>query len=227
MAAENVHAGHRERLRDEFAAHGAEAFSDVRSLELLLFYAIPRKDTNELAHALLNEFGSLYNVFSASVDELCRVDGIGRSTAVLIRLIPELSQKALREKLNSGQTVIRSTDAACELIRSHFGYESAERFVLFCLDNKNRVIKSEAVSTGVVNSVSVDVRKVAEIALSAKSAACIVAHNHPAGDCQPSPEDKAVTARLKDALAVLGIALIDHIIVGESKEFSFAAAGLL
>lgn len=227
MAAENVHAGHRERLRDEFAANGAEAFSEVRSLELLLFYAIPRRDTNELAHALLKEFGSLYNVFSASVDDLCRVEGIGRNTAILIHLIPELSLKAERERLRSGAAVIRSTEAACEYVRGWYGFDNAEKFVVFCLDNANRVIRCEAICSGVVNSVNVDIRKVAEIALSAKSAACIVAHNHPGGDCQPSQEDRNVTSRLREALSVLGISLLDHIIVGENGTFSFAAAGLL
>ena len=224
---ENLHAGHRQRLKKEFLEHGAEGFSEVRALELLLFYALARQDTNPLAHSLLDRFGSLHGVLTASVAELCTVDGIGENTAILIRLIPELSRLSEYGRSLKNREKIDSSFAAGSLISTCFAVENSEKFVLFCLDSQKRIKRQEEISRGVVNSVGVDVRRVAEIALSYKAAACIAAHNHPDGDSYPSVEDREVTAKLREALSLLGIPLLDHIIVGADGYFSFADAGLL
>ena len=227
MKPEQVHQGHRERLRQEFISLGAESFSEVRALELLLFYAVSRRDTNPLAHALLEEFGSLDGVFSASVENLCRVDGVGESTAVLIRLIPELYRKSESARNKRERKVIDSTAAAAQLARSCFAGEGSERFLLFCLDAGKALKKQVEVSRGVVNSVNVDVRRTAELALKNNASACIIAHNHPDGDVSPSEEDRLVTRRLSEALGVLGIPLLDHIIVSGEDTFSFLDAGIM
>lgn len=223
----NLHKGHRKRLKKEFLEHGAEGFSEVRALELLLFYALSRQDTNPLAHRLLDRFGSLYGVFSASVAELCTVNGIAENTAILIRLIPELFRLSEYGRRQIKNNIIDSSFAAGNLLSSCFAGESNEKFMLFCLDSRKRIKRQEEISRGVVNSVGVDVRRIAEIALSYKSAACIVAHNHPDGEAFPSSEDREVTTMICETLKMLGIPLLDHIIVGTDGYFSFADANLL
>ena len=227
MKEKNPHVGHRERLRQEFIRLGADSFSEVRALELLLFYALPRVDTNPLAHALLDRFGSLHAVLSASVAELCTVDGVGESTAVLIRLVPELYRRGETELKRKKITSVRNSAAAGELAMSFFKGENSEKFLLFCLDAKNNLTKWEEISRGVVNSVNVDIRRVAELALLNKAVSCVVAHNHPSGDVSPSREDRAVTEQIASALSALHISLLDHIIVGRDEYFSFADASLL
>lgn len=227
MKETQVHQGHRDRLRQEFIRLGAESFSEVRALELLLFYAVARQDTNPLAHALLDRFGSLSGVFSATVAELCQVDGIGEKTAVLIRLVPELYRKGEMERTRREVHVIDSTTSAGKMAICCFAGESRERFLLFCLDAGKNLKKQEEIGRGVVNSVNVDIRRVAELALNNGSSACIVAHNHPDGDVRPSEEDRLVTKKLKEALQVLGIPLLDHIIVSGKQYFSFLDAGMM
>ena len=223
----NIQKGHRKRLKKEFLEHGADGFSEVRALELLLFYALARQDTNPLAHKLLDRFGSLYGVFSASVAELCTVDGIAENSAILIRLIPELFRLSEYGRRQIKNNKIDSSFAAGNLLSSCFTGESNEKFMLFCLDSRKRIKRQEEISRGVVNSVGVDVRRIAEIALSYKSAACIVAHNHPDGEAFPSSEDREVTTMICETLKMLGIPLLDHIIVGTDGYFSFADANLL
>ncbi len=222
----SIHDGHRQRLRDCFRKDGLAGFDGIRSLELLLQFAIPRRDTNPIAHALLDRFGSLRNVFDASEQELCQVEGIGPSAAVLIRLIPQIIRKSEVDRATE-LTLIRSTQDARDYLMPRFFLERDELAVLLCLDSQKRVIQCVELSRGVVNTVSVDLRRVLEIALKQRASSLILAHNHPDGAARNSREDDLVTGQLLQSLRTLGIELTDHLIFARDAWFSYRDTGTL
>ena len=147
-----VHDGHRERLRARFAEHGLESFNELNALELLLCYAIPRRDTNELAHRLLDAFGSLSGVFQASMQELTSIPGIGENSAMLILMVPQIVKKAHVSKAKETKIIRNSTDAGNYLL-PYFLDEQDEIVMMLCLDNKRAVICCREMGRGVVNCV--------------------------------------------------------------------------
>lgn len=221
-----IHDGHRERLRDCFRKDGLAGFDSVRALELLLQFAISRKDVNPIAHALLDRFGSLQEVFEASEQELCQVDGIGPSSAVLIRLVPQILKKSQVDRAASMPYILSPTDAKNYLM-PHFLYETEEMVMLLSLDSQKRVIKCMELSRGVVNSVSIDVRRIMEIALKQRACSLILAHNHPDGPARNSREDDLVTGQLFQSLRTVRIELSDHLIFGRDGVFSYRDSGTL
>ncbi|MGI5977798.1 MAG: JAB domain-containing protein [Candidatus Limivicinus sp.] len=221
-----IHDGHRERLRQRFTEHGLENFNEVNALELLLFYAIPRRDTNEIAHALLDRFGSLSAVFEAGVQELRDVPGVGESTAVLISLIPQIMRKALILKESGRGAILSSTDAGDYLV-PRFMYMTEEHILLLCLNSKKQINACIDVGSGVVNASETSTRKIVETALKYRASSVILAHNHPDGFAIPSREDDMVTKQVCSSLELVGIQLIDHIIVSGEDYVSYADSGLI
>ena len=221
-----VHDGHRERLRQSFLEHGLSSMNDINALELLLFYAVPRRDTNELAHLLLQHFGSLDGVFSASAEELCEVEGIGTYAASLLTLVPEIMKKSRLSKSREIRQ-IRSSDDAGKYLLPYFMNERDEVVYLLCLDSKRAVICCAEMGRGVVNSVDTSVRRIVEKALKVKACSVIVAHNHPDGLALPSREDDLFTKCLYNALETVGIRLEDHIIVADEDYISVADTGMM
>lgn len=220
-----VHDGHRQRMKSRFKESGASAFDDHNLLELLLYYAVPRRDTNELAHNLINRFGSYSAVLEASIDELMTVDGIGENTAVLIKLVPEMSR---RHMLNMAtEKTIDSASKAGKYFVAKYTYETVEVAYAMFLDSKNRIISCREISRGVVNGTDISIRAIAEQALSCKATSVIIAHNHPDGIPVPSAEDELTTQKIKVALSTVGIRLADHIVVGGDKFVSFIDFGLM
>ena len=223
----NIHSGHRKRLREEFVNSGLNGFSDVRTLELVLSYAIPRRDTNVIAHALLDRFKKLENVFSASIAELKAVPGMGESSAILIKLVLELQKKNQTASGILKRGRMSGVDEAGRYIQSFFIGARDEKLMLFCLDASNKLIQSEEIASGVVNHVTADVRRIAELALNNKSSVCILAHNHPDGILNPSQDDIEVTKRVSSALNALDIRLVDHFIITPDDYYSFSGHGLI
>ena len=221
-----VHDGHRDRLRQSYLEHGLMSMNDINALELLLFYAIPRRDTNEIAHRLLDRFGSLDGVFSASAEELQEVEGIGENAAALLTLIPEIMKKSRVSKSREIRQ-IRSSDDAGACLLPYFLNERDEVVYLLCLDTKRCVICCAEMGRGVVNSVDTGIRRIVEKALKVRASSVIIAHNHPDGIALPSREDEVFTRALYNALETVGIRLEDHIIAAEDDYTSMADTGLL
>ncbi len=221
-----VHDGHRARLRQSFLEHGLQSMNDINALELLLFYALPRRDTNETAHLLLERFGSLHGVFSAPIEDLREVDGIGDYAAALIALVPEIMKKSSLSKSREIRQIRSSSDAG-EYLLPYFMNEQDEVVYMLCLDSKRAVICCAEMGRGVVNTVDANIRRMVEKALKVKACSVIIAHNHPDGIAIPSREDDIFTRCLYNALDTVGIRLEDHIIVADEDYISIADSGMM
>lgn len=221
-----IHDGHRERMKVRFQKNGLDAFDDHSVLEFILFYSMPRIDTNDLAHRLINHFGGLDAVFEAPIDELLKVKGLGKSSAILIRLIPEAAKRYQVVKAH-GNIILNSTESAGEYLIPHFLYERDEVVIAVCLDAKLKVITCREISRGVTNSTNVSIRKIVEFALSQNASSILLSHNHTSGIAIPSADDKLTTKQIKTALDMVGIWLVDHIVVAGDDFVSMRDSGLL
>ena len=213
----NVHSGHRKRVKANVLNNGFLQLEDHRLLELILFYSIPQADTNSLAHDLLNEFGSLKEVFKADVERLVKVNGVGENTAVLLATIGEAHRRLIKLSLDK-KSVYKTVESYKELAKSVLYGEKNEQVVIFCFDSANRLKKSVVISEGNENSSYIDVRKAVQIAMDANATNAVIAHNHPASDCEPSAMDIDSTRSLCVLFRKLNMVLCDHIIVGENGD---------
>ena len=221
-----MHEGHRNRLKMRVLKEGLDSFESHQVLELLLFYSIPRKDTNELAHELIKKFGSLSGVFEADPKELSKISGVGESTAFLLSLIPHLARRYSKDKWGDKPEISSSTKAG-QFTVSLFAGRTYEAFFVICLDAQNRVIYSDLVHEGTINEAPVYPRVLVETALRHKANSVILAHNHPGGSLNPSRADIEATNNIRNALEAISIKVIDHIIVCGEKYYSFAENGRL
>ena len=221
-----IHDGHREKMRRRFLQGGLEPFADHEALELLLYYAIPRRDTNPIAHALMERYGSLSAVLTAPVEDLQRVAGIGESAAVLLKLAPQLYRKARLSDAEQ-ETVLSSVERVGAYLLERFAGEKNEVVYQLCLDRKGRLLACKKLGEGGIASADLDVRRLVENAILTGASAVILSHNHPSGVALPSRDDYAATDRAKAALNVVGVALTDHIIVADGDFVSMADSGYL
>ena len=220
-----VHDGHRDRLRARFLADGLSGFDPHTVLELLLFYARPRCDTNELAHRLIEHFGSFSAVVDAPLEELTRVGGIGERSAVLIKMIPELGAYYHNSRLEPG-VVLDGTDKAGAYFLPRFFGKQSEEVWMAALDDKRKVLRCSCVSNeGIVNAVRITVRQIVSEAVNSNATGVVLAHNHPGGVALPSMADKQVTRQAYLALKLINVQLADHIIVSGDDYVSLADSG--
>ena len=217
----NPHVNHRARLRETFRKVGIDKMPDHNVLELLLFYSIPRKDTNEIAHRLLATFGSLDRVFNAPYERLLEVEGMGENSALLISLVPGLCRRYLE---SSAEKKINLSDAEKmkEFVAAKFYGCDVERFYLVCLDAMGTLINCCELGTGTTGTVVIDKRATLETAFRNNADTVIFAHNHPNGIAAPSKEDINMTSDFVSLFKKVGIRLADHIIVGGTDVISLA-----
>ena len=222
----SIHEGHRERMRKQLKTSGMDSLSDVQVLEMLLYYAAPRGDTNPAAHALLKRFGTLDGVFSAPETELRKIDGVGEAAAQLLLLVPQVARRCLMSR--SMQIQVLDTTSKCgQYLLPFFHGEREEVVYLLCLDAKCKALDCVLIHRGGVNVASIAARKVVKTALDANATSVVLAHNHPSGLALPSPEDRQTTLVLKRALEAVGVVLADHIIVADGDFVSMRDDGIL
>jgi DNA repair protein RadC len=219
--------GHRRRLKGRLAGAGLSAFQDHEAVELILTYALARKDVKPLAKELLRTFGSFRGLLDAPLAELLKVKGISEHTALLFRLIKDASDRYLREKVLALPDVIASPGDLLNYCRSRMGGLKDEQFRLIYLNTRNRVIEEEVLQEGTVDQTAVYPRKVLERAIRFKATALIMVHNHPSGSAQPSAEDRELTRNLVQAAGNLQIKVHDHLIIGRDSHFSFLENNIL
>lgn len=216
--------GHRQRLKARFADHGLDGLQDYEVLELLLSYAITRRDVKPVAKELLRNFGTLKRVVDAPLDRLQDISGVGRHSALLLKLCRELLMLYMEAPELERQTV-KSPEQIANLCRARLEGLPEEQFLVLFLDNRHRLIQSEVIHRGTVDMSVVYPREVLSQALKYRAAAILVAHNHPGGSLTPSAEDVRITLDLQKASATLGIRLLDHLIVAGSQVVSLKESG--
>ena len=214
-------------MRRRFLSGGLEQFADHEALELLLYYAIPRRDTNPIAHALIDRYGSLSAVLAAPVEDLQKVEGIGESAAILLKLVPRLCAKARLADADRQELILNTASRAGAYLLERFYGEQNEVIYQLCLDRKGKLLACKKLGEGSIASAALDVRKLVENAILHSASSVVLAHNHPSGIASPSHEDYAATDRARNALETIGVALADHIIVADGDFVSLAESGYL
>ena len=213
-------------MKARYLKEGLDSFEDHQVLEMLLFYAIPMKDTNELAHKMIGEFGSLSNLFEASPADISARCQVSENIAILVSLIPSLTRKYYQGKWGD-KPVLDSSAKAGNFAVSLFAGRTLEVFFAICLDLNSKLTCASLVHEGTINEVAVYPRRIVEAAIRHHAVTVILAHNHPGGTLKPSQADKQVTKMVKDALRGIAVNLADHIIVVGDKYYSFSENDLI
>ena len=226
MTVDHPHGGHRQRLKDSFLEHGLDVLNDIQVLEMVLFYAVPRQDTNPMAHRLLDEFGSLAAVFDASHEELVKRGKLTSNAATLLKLVPAAARRQQISRAGD-DCILDSTRRCGDYLVPYFMGETDEVVYLLGLDAKCKALGCVKLFNGTVNYANLSIRRVVEAALGMKAVSVVLAHNHTSGIAVPSHEDIRTTKAVAHALDLVGVLLSDHIVVADSDYVSMAESGLI
>lgn len=218
--------GHRERLRERFQKAGAGGLHDYELLELLLTYAVPRRDVKPVAKALIKRFGTLSGVLDAGQKDLEGIPDVGPASATLIRLVKDLCGAYLAERMQR-KDLLTSPQAAVDFARMKLAGLPHEAFMVVYLNARNEIIEHEIVHEGTVDRTMVYPRRIVEAGLAHRAAGLILVHNHPSGHPGPSEEDKRLTRNIAEAARTMDMRVVDHLIVGKGGYFSFREDQLL
>lgn len=221
----SIHDGHRQRMKERFCQNGLDGMNDHEVLEMLLYYCIPRRNTNEIAHHLLKEFKTLPNVMNASVKELEKVEGMGHNAAVFVSFVRQMERYFVCADVDE-ENILNSMDKCYRYLTKRFTARKNETVMLLCLDAKCKVLGCHVVSEGSVNSAGISIRKIVDMALSTNATSVVLAHNHPSGIALPSAEDIQTTKRVARALHMVDVVLNDHIVVVDDDYVSMYLSGL-
>ena len=222
----SIHAGHRQRFRERFQKEGLDSFNDHEVLEFLLHHCIPRQDTNELGHILINHFGSFAKVLEATAGELTDVPGVGEGTAAYLNLLMETIRRYHICKDTQTPKILKSTHACGNELSKYFVGQRVEMVYMLCLDAKCKLLACKKLGEGSINSAAIPTRKVVETAMNLNATTVIIAHNHPSGLAIPSGEDVNTTKRLAVALEAVDIILADHLIFADGDYVSLRVSEL-
>lgn len=218
--------GHRGRLRERFALTRAEQLHPYEVMELLLTFSIPRRDVKPIAKRLLSRFGGISGVLDANPAELSSVPGVGPTTASLLRLVKEIGELYLKDRL-AGRDAITSPRRVADYCTMRLSGLPHEAFMVLFMNVRNEILESKVINEGTIDQVAVYPRRIIEAALAARAAGLILVHNHPSGHTDPSEEDKRLTRVIRDAARPLDVRVLDHVIVGKGGYYSFSEHGLL
>lgn len=223
---ENIHKNHRKRMREEFLKSGLDNMPPHKVLEMLLFYSIPQGDTNPLAHRLIQYFGSLSGVFDAAYEDLLQVEGIGPASAMLIKVVAASYRAYSIDRVDRG-LLLNSTENLGTFLMPYFAGKTREEVYLLCLDSKLKAVCCQKVGEGSVDTVLLNTREIISVAVRHHATSLVLAHNHPRGVALPSSKDVAATRKLKEALKLVNVRLLDHIIVADNDFVSMLDSGYL
>ena len=224
---EKKYEGHRERLRKKYLHGGYFAFHEYEVLELLLTYVIPRKDTKPIAKDLIEKFGSLDGVVTASIEELCSISGIKENSAIFVKLLGDLSKNLYKGEIRKEGIQLKDKNSLIRYLRSEIGFSSREEFRVIFLNNYNMLVGSETLFIGTIDKSAVYPREIVEKVLYYKAKGIIFAHNHPSGNLRPSKQDIQITEHMQEALDLIDVKLLEHIIITQDGYFSFLEEGLI
>lgn len=227
MATSNssVHDGHRKTVKKKFIENGLDVFEPHEALELYLYYAIPRRDTNPLAHRLLDRFVTIAGVCDAPIDELMNEFGLTENTAVLLKLLPQMSRLYNESKL-SDENIIK-LDTIGDLMKSKFIGRTEEVVVLLLGDAKGKIIFFDVISKGSINSSDIPIRKIVDLSIRHNAKLAFMAHNHPSGNALPSKSDVDTTLLIRTTLKTVGVQLYDHFIVTDDDYVSLRESNMI
>ena len=219
------HSGHRERLRKRFIENGLDGFEDHQALELFLCYAIPRKDTNPLAHRLLERYRTICCVCDAPIDELQRDFGLSENAAALLKLLPEMSRLYNESRLQENNAI--DLETLGDIVKQKFIGRTSEVVVLVLGDAKGKMVYFDVIAKGSVSSSDFPVRKIVELAIRHNAKIAFIAHNHPSGSALPSQTDLTTTKLIAQVLRNVGVRLLDHYIVADGDYISLRESNLM
>lgn len=221
----SIHEGHRQRMKSRFRKDGLDGLEEHEVLEMLLYYCIPQRNTNDIAHHLLTEFKTLPRVMNATAKELEKVEGMGPNSALFITFIRQLERYFESDDITEDK-IMTSMDKCYRYLIKRFTARKNETVMLLCLDAKCKLLGCHVVNEGNVNSTNVSIRKIVDIALSTNATSVVLAHNHPSGVALPSAEDIQTTKRVAQALYMVDVILNDHIVVVDDDFVSMYQSGL-